>query len=66
MIAGRGGKLCNHVYLAKAVTQTTSFPSKIPSTHFCVGPKGLDKVVQYVQGEGGGGGAEPSWENDDF
>ena len=35
----RGGKLGDHVYLAKAPTQTTSFPSKIPSIHFCV----LDK-----------------------
>ena len=38
---GRGGKLGDHVnlYLAKASTQTTSFPSQIPSIHLRLDPR---------------------------
>ena len=38
---GRGGKLGDHVnlYLAEASTQTTSFPSKIPSIHLRLNPR---------------------------
>ena len=65
---GRGGKLGDHVnlYLAKASTQTTSFPSK-NSIH---SPQAQSQKswfkVRDVQGEGGSGGAKSSRENDDF
>ena len=40
-VGGRGGKLGDHVnlYLAKASTQTTSFPSQIPSIHLRLDPR---------------------------